>query len=350
VASGGGAAELYVMAISDVGLAVCHAFGTLRARTCSERKKNLEMNAHELTERLKDVGLDSDLDLVAISDAKAFGGYLQTESPRRDPHLSVPDARAIVVAGAYIGGISFPGWRNPSTGRTSRLFLSGFFNDVVVEMNPMAEVLRSEGYRAMICDDMSASGSVAPLKLAAIRAGLGWQGKNSLLVNRRYGTFLALGGIVTDAPLETNVEEEPGRCGNCTKCQDACPVGAIDQAHVLDRTRCLSYLLQQADLPESAARAAGNRVVDCEICQDACPWNAKHIESPLKNKRTMAFLNLLGEDSGRWDLVRLLKLDESGYETTFAGLRTGLTFATFRRNVLNAVKNLKATGQCREDD
>lgn len=302
------------------------------------------MEAHKLTERVKNVGLDAGLDVVAFSDAMAFEGYLHAESPRRDPRLSVPNARAVVVAGVYIGGMSLPGWQSPSTGRTSRLFLSGFFNDVVVELDPVADILRSEGFCALICDDLLPSGSVVPLKLAAIRAGLGWQGKNSLLVNQRYGTYLALGGIVTDAPLETNSGKEPNRCGKCSKCQEACPVGAIDQAHVLTRTKCLSYLLQQTNLPEATARVVGNRVMDCEICQDVCPWNAKHLKSPLKTKRTTAFLECMDADSGAWDLSRLSELDESGYEARFAWLRTGLPFAAFRRNVLNAIDNLKGPG------
>ena len=71
----------------------------------------------------------------------------------------------------------------------------------------------------MICESSEAEGSILPLKLAAIRAGLGWQGKHSLLISKKYGTFLALGGIVTNAELDHNLHEERNRCLNCDKCQ-----------------------------------------------------------------------------------------------------------------------------------
>jgi len=70
--------------------------------------------------------------------------------------------------------------------------------------------------------------------LAAIRAGLGWQGKHSLLISKKFGTFLALGGIITDADLEHNTIEESDRCRNCDKCQTACPLAALDPPYVLN--------------------------------------------------------------------------------------------------------------------
>src|SRR5210317_1372040 len=84
--------------------------------------------------------------------------------------------------------------------------------------------------------------SLIPLKLAAIRAGMGWQGKHSLLISRQYGTFLALGGIITNADLDHNDKEEISRCKDCKKCQVACPLNALKNAYVLNKDRCLSYI------------------------------------------------------------------------------------------------------------
>ena len=78
-------------------------------------------------------------------------------------------------------------------------------------IGPIAAFLRDEGYRAIVCESSTSEGSILPLKLAAMRADLGWQGKHSLLISKKYGTFLALVGILTNAELEHNTEEEPDR-------------------------------------------------------------------------------------------------------------------------------------------
>ena len=297
------------------------------------------MDPHALAKKIIQTGNDSRLDAFGIADASAFESYLQADSIRRDPRLSIPGARSIIVAGVYIGGVILKSWQDASTGRTSRLFLSGFFNDVVKELNPVVRLLQAEGYSAEACNDSLPNGSIIPLKLAAIRTGVGWQGKNSLLVNRRYGTFLALGGIVTDALLEPSGETQPDRCGTCTKCQEVCPVGALDQAHILDRTKCLSYLLQQSDLPEQLNEVVGNRIMDCEICQDVCPWNQRHVREPLQTRVTTSFQRQASYWENWSTLSKLAAQTEKEYESTFGKLETSIPFSIFHRNVQIALHN-----------
>jgi epoxyqueuosine reductase len=282
------------------------------------------------------------IDVLGFAAAAEFEGYLLPRSLRRDPRLSLSDAKTIILAGIYIGGVVLPSWDEPRMGRTSRLFLSGFFNDVVKQTEPIAALLRTEGYAALICDDADETGSILPLKLAAIRAGLGWQGKNSLLLNKKYGTFLALGGILTNADLGQSTEVEINRCKSCTKCQEACPTQALEQAYVLNRSKCLSHLLQSDNLPEEARALKENRVMDCEICQQACPWNAKHIERPLATAMTAAF----EEEIPAWEeffaLPKLVELAEPEYEKALGHLNTGIPYSIFRRNVLLAMERLQA--------
>jgi len=230
--------------------------------------------SEKIIELAETVGIDA----LGFAIASEFTGYALSYSKRRDPKLSLPDAKTIIVAGIYIGGLTLPAWINPWYGRTSRLFLSGYFLDVMEPLEPIVNFLRAEGYIAITCDESTSEGSIIPLKLAAIRAGLGWQGKHSLLISRKFGTFLALGGIVTNADLEHNTEEEPNRCGKCDRCQDACPLKAFDQPYRLNRTKCLSNLLQNDHLPSEAHLVMENRVGDCEICQQVCPWNKKHLD------------------------------------------------------------------------
>jgi len=267
-----------------------------------------------LSENIRELADSLGIDVLGFAGASEFEGYRVNRSKRRDPRLSLPDAKTIIVAGIYIGGLVLPSWDKPDVGRTSRLFLSGFFNDVVQPLEPIAAWLRKEGYTALICDDSEDKGAILPLKLAAIRAGLGWQGKNSLLVTKKYGTFLALGGILTNADLEHGAEQEPNRCGSCTKCQQACPLKALEQAHVLNKGKCLSYLLQNDHLPEKAQAVTDNRVMDCEICQQVCPWNSRHIERPLATALTTSFQKEIPAWEDFFALTQLVRLTEREYK------------------------------------
>ena len=108
---------------------------------------------------------------------------------------------------------------------------------------------------------------------AAARCGVGFYGKNTMLITRRHGSWVVLGTLVTTAELEATPPLDAG-CGSCTLCIDACPTDALEEAGVLDATRCLSYWTQSADpMPEDIREALGDRVYGCDICQDVCPWN-----------------------------------------------------------------------------
>ncbi len=286
-----------------------------------------------LSEKLRREAKERGLDVIGFADASPFRNYLLKSSRRRNPSLSMGDAETIVVAGVYIGGMALPSWSEPSHGRTSRLYLSGYFLDVVEPMEPLAEVLKAEGFSAKVCDGGTRGGSIVPLKLAAIRAGLGWQGRQSLLVSKKYGTFLALGGILTDAELEHNTREEKNRCNDCRLCVEACPMNALETPFVLDYGACLSYLLQIKPLPGEAKAVMGNRVGDCEICQQACPWNRKHIKAPLETPRTIAFRERIPAWEEFFHLSNLAGLTEEEYKKTLVPLGTDISYPTFMRNV-----------------
>jgi epoxyqueuosine reductase len=107
----------------------------------------------------------------------------------------------------------------------------------------------------------------------AVRAGVGFYGKNTMLITRRFGSWVVLGALVTEAELEATPPLELD-CGACTLCIDACPTGALDDPGVLDATRCLSYWTQAAEpIPEPYREHLDDQVYGCDICQDVCPWN-----------------------------------------------------------------------------
>src|SRR3954465_4917342 len=127
---------------------------------------------------------------------------------------------------------------------------------------------------------------------AAARSGVGFYGKNTLLITRRHGSWVVLGTLVTDVEIEPTAPLGPDRgarvpgggmgptaplgldCGSCRLCVDACPTGALDEPGTLDATRCLSYWTQApAPIPPAYREALEDRVYGCDICQDVCPWN-----------------------------------------------------------------------------
>ena len=105
-------------------------------------------------------------------------------------------------------------------------------------------------------------------------SGLGWIGKNSLLLNKKMGSYFFLAEIVCDLDLEYD-STISDHCGTCTKCIDACPTDAITQAQVVDANRCISYLTieNKNEIPKELSKSFNNYIFGCDICQDVCPWN-----------------------------------------------------------------------------
>jgi epoxyqueuosine reductase len=300
-----------------------------------------KMREDLLSEKIRNLADSIGIDALGFAEASEFSDYALSNSKRRDPKLSLPDAKTIIVAGIYIGAVTLPAWANPWYGRTSRLYLSEFFLDVVKPLEPIVDFLKNEGYQAIVCEGSKKEGSILPLKLAAIRAGLGWQGKHSLLISKKYGTFLALGGIITNADLEHNAREESNRCHDCDKCQKACPLSALDEPYVLNVKKCMSYRLQSENLPKKMHIVMENRIGDCEICQQACTWNRKHLDNPLLTNMTESFQKRIEDWEDFFYLLDLVKVSEKGYRKKLGHLNTAIPYNIFHRNVLIALERAK---------
>jgi epoxyqueuosine reductase len=158
----------------------------------------------------------------------------------------------------------------------------------------------------------------------ARRAGLGWFGRNTMLINPARGSYFFLGVLLVDADLPETPPFEEDRCGTCRACLDACPTGALlgrnaDGAPVIDARRCISYLTIELkeDIPRDLRPAIGNRVFGCDICQEVCPWNerfAHPAEDPAYAARPETDSPALVELA-----TRLLETDEAGFRRMFRG-------------------------------
>jgi len=144
-------------------------------------------------------------------------------------------------------------------------------------------------------------------------AGIGWFGKNTMLINKRQGSWIFLAGLLTDVELEPDAPHETSHCGTCTRCLEACPTDAFPEPYVLDSRKCIAYLtieLKEA-IPASLRNGVGEWLFGCDICQDVCPWNRK---SPRKDDPAFRPRG----DLNPADLSGLLELDEEGFDNLFA--------------------------------
>ncbi len=167
------------------------------------------------------------------------------------------------------------------------------------------------------------TGPILERELAA-RAGLGVQGKNTMLLSRDRGSWFLIGEILLTLELEDGGGEVTGPpvtdlCGHCTRCLDACPTGALVEPYRLDSNRCISYwtIEHRGDLSPPVREMVGDWVFGCDVCQEVCPWNHRpRTGRPLAGDHPE--LKLPGERA-ELDLLRLLALDRDGYVERFRG-------------------------------
>jgi epoxyqueuosine reductase len=169
----------------------------------------------------------------------------------------------------------------------------------------------------------------------AQRAGIGFVGKHTNLISRKFGNWIFLSEIITTLELEPDTPEK-NHCGKCTRCISACPTKAITAPFELDARKCISYLTIElkGSIPVEFRRAIGNRIYGCDDCLAVCPWNRFARESQLMKSH-------LRDDLQQPDLIQLLSLDEKSFKQKFAGspiLRT--KHRGFLRNVCVALGNV----------
>ena len=179
----------------------------------------------------------------------------------------------------------------------------------------------------------------------ARKAGLGWRGKHTLLLNRESGSTFFLGEILVDAPLPIDKEQDE-HCGTCQSCMDICPTQAITAPYQLDARRCISYLTIEnpGAIPVEFRRAMGNRVYGCDDCQLICPWNkfAKRTELPDFARR---------HGLGQATLLQLWSWTEAEFEQRHEGSAIRrIGFGRWRRNLAVAMGNALADPRVEDVD
>jgi epoxyqueuosine reductase len=318
----------------------------------------------ELGERVRAAGRALGFDAVGIAPAEPpphaeflgewlargyageMGWLARRAAEREDPRRVLPGARSVVAAAlVYDPGEQAAEAGDAAAARVARYAGGADYHDVLLarlhalerEIAALAPSARTKSYVD--------TGPVLERPLAA-RAGLGWIGKNTLLIHPALGSYLFLGVVLTDLALASDAPE-PDHCGSCRACLDACPTDAFAEPYVLDASRCLSYttIELRGPIPEPLRGPQQSWVFGCDVCQEVCPWN-------LRAKRRVP-----PDDAGlRADLApreawrapalaRLLALGEEEFRALAGG--TALTRTRWRGLVRNALVAAGNSGDAR---
>jgi epoxyqueuosine reductase len=247
--------------------------------------------------------------------AAGYAGQMRYLADRREayhhPAHVLNGARSIVMLAMNYRSAE-PAVPQPGQGRVSRYAWGSMdYHDLVRgRLNMLCDFVRDHAPSAQLRGVVD----TAPLleREFAQLAGLGWIGKNTLLINRHEGSWFFLAALLTDLELSYDTAHESDRCGTCRACLDACPTNAFPQPYVLDASRCISYLTIElrAAVPADLRPGVGDWLFGCDVCQEVCPWNSR---APLSRQAEFS----PREDSNPNDLIALFDRDDTAFRERF---------------------------------
>lgn len=260
--------------------------------------------------------------------------YLETHAEaRRDPISILQDVKSVVMVGMVYSDSTAHSPIPSTAGRVARYAQGPDYHQVL--WRKLDELLAWFKERLPDCHGRSVV-DTAPLleRDFARRAGLGWIGKNTMLIDKRLGSYLFLGALLVNVELQPDSPHEASHCGTCTACLDACPTEAFAGPGWLDARRCISYLTIElrTPMPDNLRNGVGDWLFGCDVCQEVCPWNHKARQSPFPHR----------DDLETLDPIEILGMDEVAFRERFRGTAI---MRTKRRGLLrNAAIVLANTG------
>jgi epoxyqueuosine reductase len=251
------------------------------------------IDKHALAGRVKAKAREVGFDLVGITTAEPsrYREYLRQWlddgqagtmnyladrfAERTDPATYLPGAQSVICVAINYHAQLEPPPDGRVHGRIARYALGDDYHEIIKDrLYDLADWLRAE----MPGTQTRSSVDTAPVmeKELAARAGIGWLGKNTCVINEHAGSWILLGEVLTTLPLPPD-DPAIDRCGTCTRCIDACPTAAITAPYQLDARRCISYLTieHREAIPAELSEKIGDWLYGCDICQDVCPWNGR---------------------------------------------------------------------------
>ncbi|HVD61572.1 MAG TPA: tRNA epoxyqueuosine(34) reductase QueG [Gemmatimonadaceae bacterium] len=265
--------------------------------------------------------------------------YLERgKEKRRDTTLPFPGAKsAIVVAMNYDGS-------QPS-GPIARYARGDDYHDIMTsKLDSLREWIESQIGEPVRGKSYVDTGPILERDLAR-KAGLGWIGKNTNLLNPQIGSFFFIGSLLVDLELDADTPFESDHCGTCTRCIEACPTQAITEPRVLDATKCISYLTieSRSEIPDDLRSSVGELLYGCDICQDVCPWNirfSKELTEPALAPRT-EFTSRNSRDLA----LEIIEMDDEKFRERFrASPMKRAKLSGLQRNARVVLENAVADG------
>jgi epoxyqueuosine reductase len=221
--------------------------------------------------------------------ARGYAGEMKylADERRSNPHSVMPGIRSVIVCALNYNSPaprsvdSLPLEKTEPRGWISRYAWGQDYHEILKhKLEALAHSLPERFHQAHEARIYADTGPLNE-RVFAKRAGLGWLGKNTLLLNAKLGSWFFLGAILTTLDISPSLSEAelppPDLCGSCTRCIDACPTGALVEPYVMDARLCISYLTIElrGTIPEALREPMGRHVFGCDICQDVCPWNRR---------------------------------------------------------------------------
>jgi epoxyqueuosine reductase len=204
--------------------------------------------------------------------------YMATDRARErraNPKLISPECKSIIVVALPYTSPRRNIARNVSTGRIAAYAQGDDYHDVIPpKLAQLIQWLEAETGKKIAHKIYTDTGPILEREIAQ-RAGLGWIGKNTMLINPKAGSYFLLGEVLIDLDLTPDAPFKTDHCGTCSRCIDACPTEAILDDRVLDARKCISYLTIEAkdSIPEELRSNLSDWVFGCDVCQAVCPWN-----------------------------------------------------------------------------
>ena len=234
---------------------------------------------NSLKQELKEYAEKIGIDLFGVTTTEPFLRYLEELETRKEhyieryshridrwkrlthPRKVLKDAKAVISIGFYY----YTDDKEPKGlyGKIGRIVSYGHL-EIFKRALLIVDFLKGKGYKAVMG---------LHRKEAAQRAGLGYIGKNGLVINDKYGSWVAYQSIVTNAEIDFDKPYEGEECGKCEICMNSCPTSAIYEPHRINPKRCISYLLTSENIPSEFEEKTGNYLLGCDVCQEICPKN-----------------------------------------------------------------------------
>lgn len=320
-------------------------------RPLLDEAEDLGFIAHGISPAVDSVGITNLVRWIENGYAAGMDYFENRLDAYRHPNGVMPGTKSILVL-AYPYAPDRSGKPSAAEGRVARYAWDGvdYHDTLHTKLKRLKRLVsdRAPEVKLRGCVD------TAPLmeRELAVLAGLGWRGKNTLLLNKDHGSYFFLACLLFDVELPYSEPMQASHCGTCTACLDECPTNAFPEPGVMDASRCISYLTieHRGEIPTELRSGIGDWAFGCDVCQEVCPWNRKPARNSTSNseQRTLETIELTQFFEIDEEQFRKLYRKTPFWRTRLNGMKRNAAIVLGNQGSLNAIKFLQK-GACDPD-